>query len=183
MIEIALYENNRLVLKGQSLDSAHSHLTIQPNGWFISLYPTAGGIHRWGLKTAGPLPSTDVAICKVIEFLADCLINESIHPSVQREMLETEQKFMSIWSSNGLTLAQYQNTRGNGDNRLRTGSIPLKAVQPMGLRTGDVLITGEKVTAMPREGGNGVIIIQLTEDNHTVEIGVPSRIALAVKEV
>jgi len=65
---------------------------------------------------------------------------------------------------------------GSGDNMLRTPRLS----QPGALQVGDVLATGDRVLSLPREGGNGSVLIHLTGGFDGHWIGVPSRIPIAL---
>lgn len=66
--------------------------------------------------------------------------------------------------------------RGGGQNRLRT---PYCA-QPGALKVGDILVTGEHVLDSPREGGNGAVLVHLSDGDYGVWLSFPSRTALAL---
>lgn len=65
---------------------------------------------------------------------------------------------------------------GSGHNMLRTTRV----VQPRALRVGDILATGDRVLSLPREGGNGSVLIHLTGGVNGHWIGVPARIPVAL---
>lgn len=65
---------------------------------------------------------------------------------------------------------------------------PLRAVtfaQPGALEKGDVLATGERLISPPREGGNGAVLLHLSEegrcDSYGTWIDVPARIPIALR--
>lgn len=67
--------------------------------------------------------------------------------------------------------------RGSGNNMLRTE----KYSQPRALKDGDVLITGETVVGEPREGGNGSVLVKLSDGvGRNVWLSFSSRTALAL---
>ena len=65
---------------------------------------------------------------------------------------------------------------GNGANALRT----VRVVQPRALEIGDILANGDRVLSLPREGGNGTVLIHLTGGYDGCWIGVPARIPIAL---
>lgn len=65
---------------------------------------------------------------------------------------------------------------GSGDNMLRTTRL----AQPCALRVGDILATGDRVLAPPREGGNGSVLLRLTGGFNGHWVGVPARIPIAL---
>jgi hypothetical protein len=73
-------------------------------------------------------------------------------------------------------LTEHERQFGSGGNALR---IP-GCAQVGQLKVGDELMTGCKVTAPPREGGNGRVLVQL---NNIHWIGIPARIPIALKEL
>lgn len=56
----------------------------------------------------------------------------------------------------------------------------MRFAQPRALKLGDILATGDRVLAAPRDGGNGIILLHLSGgiDGHWV--GVPARIPIAL---
>ncbi len=76
----------------------------------------------------------------------------------------------------------YIKQRGRGYNNLRTDFCCMPGV----LKKGDILATGETVVELPREGGNGSVLVCLgtsSEDKHRVWLGLPARIPLALLAV
>lgn len=74
-------------------------------------------------------------------------------------------------------LNAWVNKRGSGNNMLRTE----KYSQPRALKDGDVLITGETVLGEPREGGNGSVLVKLSNGvGRNIWLSFPSRMALAL---
>lgn len=71
---------------------------------------------------------------------------------------------------------EYIQQHGSGHNYLRTSRV----VQPGALCIGDVLANGDKVLSLPREGGNGSVLIHLTGgfDGHWIDV--PARIPIAL---
>ncbi len=65
---------------------------------------------------------------------------------------------------------------GGGDNALRTS----RACQPRALKVGDILAEGSRVLALPREGGNGAVLVKLTQGYEGAWISMPSRIPVAL---
>jgi hypothetical protein len=66
---------------------------------------------------------------------------------------------------------------GSGNNRLRTATC----ANPSALVPGDVLINDDVVLSLPKEGGNGSVLIHLTGGTDGHWISVPSRIPIALK--
>ena len=66
---------------------------------------------------------------------------------------------------------------GTGYNMLRTAGV----CQPRALRVGDILATGDKVLSLPREGGNGTVLIHITGGHDGHWVGVPGRIPIALR--
>ncbi len=64
----------------------------------------------------------------------------------------------------------------SGENMLRTERL----AQPRALEIGDILATGDRVLSPPREGGNGSVLLHLTDgfDGHWVDV--PARIPIAL---
>lgn len=71
---------------------------------------------------------------------------------------------------------QHVQRYGSGDNMLRTGRL----AQPCALQVGDILATGDRVLSLPREGGNGSIMLHLTGGFNGHWVGVPARIPIAL---
>ncbi|HDZ85979.1 MAG TPA: hypothetical protein ENH35_05575 [Candidatus Moranbacteria bacterium] len=71
---------------------------------------------------------------------------------------------------------KYLRHHGGGHNLLRTKRI----AQPCTLQIGDILANGDRVLSLPREGGNGSVLIHLTGGLYGHWIGVPARIPIAL---
>jgi|GEM_PF-3772256 len=67
--------------------------------------------------------------------------------------------------------------RGDGSNMLRTETC----CQPRALQPGDWLMTGDRVLAYPKEGGNGSVMVWMTggHEGHHVDIGARWPLAMA----
>lgn len=65
---------------------------------------------------------------------------------------------------------------GSGVNMLRT----VRVAQPQALKRGDILATGERILAEPRQGFNGAVWVKMTGGNNGHWIELPSRIPLAL---
>jgi hypothetical protein len=72
----------------------------------------------------------------------------------------------------------YIANRGSGMNLLRTEFC----ANPAALIIGDILASGETVCELPREGGNGSVLVRLSTDNgkHKVWLKYPARTVLAL---
>lgn len=74
-------------------------------------------------------------------------------------------------------LSEHKRRTGNGDNRLRTPRF----AQVRALRLDDILVTGERVADVPRDGYNGSVHVKLQDGpHHFVWLVFPSRCALAL---
>lgn len=66
---------------------------------------------------------------------------------------------------------------GSGNNSLRTATC----ANPSTLVPGDILVNDDVVLSLPKEGGNGSVLIHLTGGTDGHWVGVPSRIPIALK--
>lgn len=100
------------------------------------------------------------------------------------EQVDVSEKKISIRNLLGRPLHQrmpmsfdeYARHKGSGLNYLRTDRLS----QPSALQEGDVLATGCRVLSVPREGGNGSVLLHLSGGFRGHWISVPSRIPIAL---